>query len=120
MTDTARNKKRPSIYMSRPLQAVAKQLREGQTLSARLATIAERYALVCREAPTLTERERDVLGNTLSGSFIEPLLICHLDAEIEDSDAGDESELRELRDLAARVRDMTLAERVALVESLGF
>lgn len=117
MTDKPRNKKRPSIYLSPPLQAVAEQLRDGQTLSARLATIAERYALVCRDVPELNERERHLLGNTLSGSFIEPLLIRHLDAEIEDSDAGDESELR---DLAALVRDMTFAQRVALVESLGF
>lgn len=116
MTAT-RNKKRPSIYLSPPLQAVADALKEGDTLSARLATIAERYALICAQAPQLSERESLILGNTLSGSFVEPLLIKHLDHEIEDSEVGDPSERR---DLATRVREMSPAERVALVESLGF
>ncbi|WP_353981676.1 hypothetical protein [Salinicola endophyticus] len=116
MTES-RKAKRPSIYLSPPLQSVADAIKEGQSLSQRLATIAERYELICRQVPALTEAERDMLGNTLSGSFVEPLLIKHLDAELEDSDAGDPSALR---DLAARVRDMSYAERVAMVESLGF
>lgn len=73
--------------------------------------------LCLQPAPELTVKERHLLGNTLSGSRVEPLLIKHLDAELEDSDASDPSELR---DLAARVRDMGFAERVALVEALGF
>ncbi|OLO05306.1 hypothetical protein [Salinicola socius] len=112
-----RKAKRPSIYLSPPLQQVADNLRNGQSLSQRLATVAERYRLVCSNVPTLTENERVIVGSTLSGSHVEPLLIKHLDDEIEDSDAGD---LTERRDLAARVRDMTLAERVALIESLGY
>jgi len=116
MTDKARNKKRPSIYLSPPLETVVDNLRDGQSLSARLAEIAERYQLVCSQAPTLTDQERDLLGNTLSGSFVEPLLIKYLDAELEDSDAWDPSALR---DLATRVRDMSYAQRVALIESLG-
>jgi len=117
MTDTARNKKRPSIYLSPPLERVVDNLRRGQSLSARLAEIAERYQLVCSKPPELTDDERQLLGNTLSGSFIEPLLIKHLDAELEDSDAGDTSALR---DLAAKIREMSYAERVALIESIGF
>lgn len=117
MTDKTRNKKRPSIYLSPPLERVVENLRDGQSLSARLAEIAERYQLACSQAPALTDDERPLLGNTLSGSFVEPLLIKHLDAELEDSDAGDPSALR---DLAARVRGMSYAERVAMVEALGF
>ncbi|MCD6006891.1 hypothetical protein [Halomonas sp. IOP_31] len=117
MSDTNRNKKRPSIYLSPPLERVADNLRDGQSLSARLAEIAERYQLACSQAPALADDERQLLGNTLSGSYIEPLLIKHLDAELEDSDAGDPSALR---DLAARVRSMSYAQRVALIESLGF
>lgn len=116
MTDKTRNKKRPSIYLSPPLERVYEALREGQSLSARLATIAERYQLICGQAPALTDAERDLLGNTLSGSLVEPLLIKHLDDELLDSDAGDPSALK---DLAARVKDMSYAERVALIESVG-
>lgn len=110
-------KKRTSIYLAPPLTRVEENLAEGRSLSARLATIAERYALICSQAPTLNDQERHLLGNTLSGSLVEPLLIKHLDDELEDSDAGD---LSALRDLAARVRAMSYAERVALIESLGF
>lgn len=117
MTDKARNQKRPSIYLNPPLAVVHDNLRDGQSLSSRLATIAERYQLACSQVPELTVRERRLLGNTLAGSRVEPLLIKHLDAELEGSNAGDPSELR---DLAARVRGMSYAERVVLIEALGF
>ena len=117
MTDKSRNKRRPSIYLSPPLERVVSQLGENQTLSQRLATIAERYELACSQPPDLTDDERQLLGSTLSGTLLEPLMIKYLDAEIEDSDAGDPSALR---DLAGRVRGMSYAERVAMIESLGF
>lgn len=109
--------KRPSIYLNPPLEKVQASLKEGQSFSARLGEICERYALICRSTPELSERERFLLASTLMGSVVEPLLIRHLDDEIQDSDAGDESELR---DLAERVRGMSIAERVALIESLDF
>lgn len=109
--------KRPSIYLNPPLEAAQASIREGQSFSARLGEIAERYALICRQVPELTDSERNIIGNTLSGSLVEPLLIRHLDSEIEDSDAADESALR---DLAERIRGMSIAERVAAIESLGF
>lgn len=116
MTDKARNKKRPSIYLSPPLEKLADNLRKGQSLSARLAEVAERYQLICSNVPSLSDQERALLGNSLSGSLVEPLLIKHLDAEIEDSDAGDPSALR---DLATKVREMSYAERVSLIESFN-
>ncbi|SDJ88570.1 hypothetical protein [Billgrantia gudaonensis] len=117
MTDKARNKRRPSIYLSPPLAEIADNLPPEKSLSARLATIAERYELACSQPPELTDDERQLLGSTLSGTLLEPLMIKYLDREIEDSNAGDPSELR---DLAARVREMSYAERVAMIESLGF
>jgi hypothetical protein len=108
---------RPSIYLSPPLKRVLDSLGEHQSLSQRLATIAERYELACSQPPELDDGERQLLGSALSGTLIEPLLIKHLDAEIEDSDVGDPTALREL---AARVREMSYAERVALIERLGF
>lgn len=107
----------PSFTPSPALRAELNARRDTVGVTGRLNQIWDRYALICAQAPTLTEQERHLLGNTLSGSFIEPLLIRHLDAELEDSDAGDPSELR---DLAERVREMSLAERVAMIESLGF
>ena len=113
----AEKQKRPSIYMNPPLYRARETVRNGQSFAARLGEICERYQLICKQPPELSEREQVLLGNTLSGSLVEPLLIKHLDDELEDSDAGDPSELR---DLAARVRDMSIAERVAMIEHLGF
>ncbi|SJN14839.1 hypothetical protein CZ787_17155 [Halomonas citrativorans] len=112
-----RKAKRPSIYLSPPLQHVAGNLRDGQSLSQRLATVAERYQLICKQTPELTDRELEILGSALSGSHVEPLLIKHLDDEIEDSDAGEPAQRREL---AERLRGMSIAERIALIESLGY
>lgn len=109
-TDGERKKRRPSIYLSEPLQRVEDRLRERQTLSGRLAQMAERYELVCSQVPELSDVEKDQMGAALSGTFIEPLLIKHLDSELEDLGATD---------LAARVRDMSYGERVAIIESLG-
>lgn len=114
MKELARN---PSFTPSPALRAELNAKRDTIGVTGRLNQIWDRYALLCAQAPKLTDEECYLLGNTLSGSYIEPLLIKHLDDEIEDSDAGDASALR---DLAARVREMSLAERVALIESLGF
>ncbi|MCX2802267.1 hypothetical protein OQJ68_10765 [Microbulbifer thermotolerans] len=108
--------KRPSIYLNPPIERVQSELREGQSLSARLGQICERYALICRDVPELSEEERLLLANILSGSYVEPLLIRHLDAEVEDSDVASRDELDAL---AGKIRDMSVAERVALVESMG-
>ena len=107
----------PSFTPSPALRQELQDKRERFGITGRLNEIWDRYALICSKPPVLTERELNMLGNTLSGSFIEPLLIKHLDAELEDSDAGDPAELH---DLAARVRDMSMGERVVLIESLGF
>lgn len=112
-----RNKKRPSIYMNPPLQSVKGSLRGSQSLSQRLGEIVERYQLACSQMPAISDREISILGDALSGSLVEPLLVKHLADELEDSDAGDPSEIH---DLAARVRDMSYAQRLALIESLGF
>jgi len=117
MTDIARNKKRPSIYLNPPLEKVGQALRPGQSLSARLGEIAERYQLVCSQPPALNEQEQLILAQTLNGTLVEPLLIKYLDREIDDSDAGTEAERAAL---AEKIRSLTLAERVAAIERLGF
>lgn len=117
MADKSRNQKRPSIYMNPPLERVTAARRDGQSLSSRLADIAERYEFLRGPAPDLTEGERHILANTLSGSRVDPLLIKYLDREIEDSDAGDPAECRSL---AERVSQMTMAERVAMIDDQGF
>lgn len=105
----------PSFTPSPALRQDLQDKRERDGITGRLNTVWDRYALICAQVPDLTEREWWVLGNTLAGSYLEPLLIKYLGAEIEDSDAG---EPEERRILAERVRGMGYGERVALIEQL--
>lgn len=107
----------PSFTPSPKLRADLEARRGTEGVTGRLNQIFDRYQLITAKVPALTEQETVLLGNTLSGSYIEPLLIKHLDDELLDSDAGTPDECQALAD---RIRNMTLAERVALIESLGF
>lgn len=108
-----RNRKRPSIYLSKPLQRVQDELEE-QTLSARLGQIAERYELICRSQHLLNEREEVLLASALRDVQVTPLLIKHLDEELPQL-----SNRPGIRDLCERLEAMTMAERVIAVESVG-
>lgn len=106
----------PSFTPSPKLRADLEARRGTEGVTGRLNQIFDRYELLTAKAPALTEQETLLLGNTLMGAYLEPLLIKYLDDELMDSDAGDPEECKAL---ALRIRDMTLAERVALIERLG-
>lgn len=116
MSQQTKSQKRVSIYLTPPVQRVIEQLSESQSLTQRLAVMAERYELICGQTPPLTTDERAILAQTLSGTFIDALLIQHLDQEIADSDEGDPGAIAQL---AERVAHMSYADRVAMIESIG-
>lgn len=116
MNQQTKSQKRVSIYLTPPVQRVIDRLPESQSLTQRLAVMSERYELICGQTPPLTPDEHAVLAQTLSGTFIDPLLIQHLDQEIADSDEGDPGAIAQF---AERVAHMSYADRVALIESLG-
>lgn len=112
---------RTSIYLSEPLQRVKSRIVKGESLSGRLAQICERYCLICNEVPELTSEERDAISSTLSEFLIQPGFILQLDTELDrfftemDTFFSDDSGSEEL---VQKIRNMTVAERVALIESL--
>ena len=109
--------KRISIHLNPPLKAVQDTMGEGQSLSARLGEICERYQLVCKyDAPPLAPELADLLKQILTGTWIEPLTIRYLASEVEDSELGDQH----TRDrLWKALKEMNVAQRVVVLESLG-
>ena len=110
--------KKSSVYFAGPLLAVTETKPENETTSGRLNAVAERYLEICkRHTIALTGEEKNILGNCLSGSLVEPLLIRHLADEVEDSEF---SNTPEAKALVKKLKKCTFAELVAIVESLGF
>lgn len=110
--------KKSSIYFGQPLEALTANVGENDSVSGRINRMADRYAAILkRHSIDLTDAEREILGNCLCGSFVEPLLIRHLADEVEDSDWAD---MPEAKSLCAKLRDASFADLVSIVESLGF
>lgn len=110
---TERNRVRPSIYLTAPLMKVQEEL-EDETLSARLARIAERYELICRHTKLLDKDQQVVLARALKDVQVTPLVIKYLDKELASL-----TDNRKALALAERIEAMTIAERVACIEQIG-
>lgn len=110
--------KRVTFSNSVPVQQVADTLPEGQTMASRMATITERYAMLCACPPVLNESENAVIQAVLSpvGVMVTPNMIRSLDALVAESSGGTSEQRIQL---AGRIRKMPLADRIALIESRG-
>jgi len=107
--------KKSSVYFGPPL---AELTADSDSVSGRLNTAAERYLeILRRHGLELTDEETLILGNCLSGSYAEPLLIRHLADEVADSEFADSPAGLSLIE---KLRSATFADLVATVERLGF
>ena len=110
--------RKSTVYFGPPLEALTANLSGSTSASGRINRCADRYqAVIQRHGLTLTEEETHILGNCLSGSVVEPLLIRHLADEVEDSEFADSDAGRALIE---RLRKASFADLVATVEKLGF
>lgn len=110
--------KKSSVYFGPPLVALTSDLKESDSVSGKINRMAERYsAMIKRHTIELTDSEKTILGNCLSGTFADPLLIRHLADEVEDSDFA---ELDDAKSLVVKLRNASFADLVATVETLGF
>lgn len=110
--------RKTSLYVSAPIDAVLTNRHGDESLSGRIAKVCERYADICaRNAAPLTDEERMILGNCLSGSVVEPLLIRHLADEVADSEFADSDPGRAL---VGKLRGYSVVQLTAIVESVGF
>ena len=108
-----RNRMRPSIYLTAPLMKVQEEL-EDETLSARLARIAERYELICKNTRLLDRDQQVALARALKDTKVTPLVIKYLDKELASMTDNPKALA-----LAERIEAMTMAERVACIEQIG-
>ena len=106
--------KKSSVYFGPPLAELTENLKPGDSVSGRINRAAERYMAICRRhGVEITDEERPVLQDVLSGTWADPLLIRHLVDEVEDSDHN-------APELAEKLRSASFADLVALVEELGY
>ena len=110
--------KNKSIHFGPPLVEMAETLKPGASLSGRINNMAERYAAIIKaHGIELTADESQVMGDCLSGTWADTLLIKHLADEVADSDhAGTPA----AESLIAKLRAASFADVVATVEKLGF
>lgn len=107
--------KRISFSNSPPVQRVLATLPEGESLSRRMATIAERYAIICDDHPTMTDAEREILGRTLKGHRVDHYFVRFFADEVRKAGGGSDQE-REA--LAQRLESLSTGERIALIEDV--
>lgn len=121
MTTTQR-KNRATIFISPPLMAA---VGDAPKLSSRLAVIADRYTEILRRArieKTFTDPELNALRDCCNGTIFEPAQLVDgaVLANFEDSlcDGLAEKWGIDAGIVAAKLRALTYAEQVALVENI--
>lgn len=112
--------KRISFSNSPPVQQVATSLPEGQSLAARMATIVERYAIICEHPPAISEDERQIMRGLLKGKTVDRELVQDLPNLLRDTlpTCASVTEVYATEVLSERIALLSLGERIALIESI--
>ena len=96
-------------------------LAKHKSRSGRVVDVYQRYLDIIRDnaIPQLTDEQKQVLLNVLSGSAVSSHFIRCLDFEIEDCEDMIEG-VAAAAELLKIVRAMSFTQRCVLVESVGF
>lgn len=88
------------------------------TLAAAMAIAAERYEVIMKltPVPELAEAEKLIINEIICGSVISPLTIKRMDESVAYCATGTEAERHAL---AEKISGWSVAERMAVIESLG-
>ena len=111
--------KTKQIYMNESLTGLeAKTKERGESFSARLDEIVERYGIILslEEIPDFTEDEIEVLSEMICGSYINCRKIRGLHLDALDVASGT-PETR--RSVSEKIEKMTAGQRLALIEKMG-
>lgn len=113
---------RKQIWINPPLERLIEQCghakgRDGK-FSRRLGDVVERYETIIKltPVPELTDDEKMILGEVICGSIISPLTINRMDESVMYCATGTEVERQALSE---KVSNWSVAERMAVIESLG-
>ena len=111
--------KTKQVYMNPALAGLEADVKEtGTSFSARLGEIVERYGILLdlEELPEFSEEERAILSECICGSAIDRRKVRGLHLDVLDAASGTQEE----RDaLNRKVEEMTVGQRLKLIETLG-
>ena len=111
--------KTKQVYMNAPLVRLEAETKEGgESFSARLGEIVERYGILIdlEELPDFSEEETAILSECICGSAIDRRKVRGLHLDVLDAASGTQEE----RDvLSERIAGMTAGQRIKLIETLG-
>lgn len=115
-----------TIWLNPPLMNLLGELEDASNPKDRrsgkfsrcLGDIVERYDVIMKltPVPDLTDDEKMIIGEVFCGSVISPLTINRIDESIMYCATGTEAERQAL---AKKVASWSVAERMAVIESLG-
>ena len=111
--------KTKQIYMNESLTGLEADVKErGESFSARLGEIVERYGILLslEEVPDFSDEEVYILSECVCGSYINCRKVRGLHLDVLDAATGTQEE-RET--LSRKVAEMGAGQRLALIEKMG-
>lgn len=111
--------KTKQVYMNPALAGLEAETKErGESFSARLGEVVERYGILLdlEELLEFSEEETEILSECICGATIDRRKIRGLHLDVLDAASGTQEE----RDaLSRKVEEMTAGQRIKLIEMLG-
>ncbi len=111
--------KNKQIYMSPALTELETEMKaKGESFSARLGEILERYGILLglEELPTFSEEETEILSECICGATIDRRKVRGLHLDVLDAATGTQEEREEL---SRKVAEMGAGQRLVLIEKMG-
>ena len=111
--------KTKQVYMNDPLVGLEAETKEsGGSFSARLGEIVERYQILLdlEELPDFSEEEVEILNEVIWGNIVNRRKVRGLHLDVLDAATGTQAARNAL---SAKVAEMTVGQRLKLIETLG-
>ena len=111
--------KNKQVYMNAPLVGLEAETKEnGESFSARLGEIVERYGILIdlEELPEFSEGEMEILNEVIWGNIVNRRKVRGLHLDVLDAATGTQAARNAL---SAKVAEMTVGQRLALIEKIG-
>lgn len=111
--------KTKQVYMNAPLVRLEAETKEGgESFSARLGEIVERYGILIdlEELPEFSEDEMEILNEVIWGNIVNRRKVRGLHLDVLDAATGTQAARNAL---SAKVAEMTVGQRLALIEKIG-
>ncbi|MFC2310763.1 MAG: hypothetical protein ACFNLF_06860 [Selenomonas noxia] len=111
--------KTKQVYMNPALAGLEADVKEtGASFSARLGEIVERYQILLylEELPEFSEDEMEILNEVIWGNIVNRRKVRGLHLDVLDAATGTQAARNAL---SAKVAEMTVGQRLALIEKIG-